>query len=70
MNERVRKADKEVHACLNYGGIVHDATQPCHDLRMIYEQGDLVDEIAHMRRFAAALNELASSLEDQAQVTR
>lgn len=68
MNERVRKADKEVHACLNYGGIVHDVTHTRRDLEMIYEQGDLEDEIAHMRRFATALNELASALEDQAKM--
>lgn len=71
MNEgtesRVKRAEREVHACLNYGGIFHDGGPTTQELELAYDLGDLSDEIPHMRRFAAALNELADALEAAAE---
>lgn len=64
-NERIKKAEMEVYQCLNYGGVFHDEAPTSKAIELAYEQGDLSDEIPHMRRWAAALNELADALEDQ-----
>lgn len=63
--KRITLAEKEVRACLNYGGVYHDNARPGKALVLDYEQGELSDEVVHMRRFAAALNELADALETQ-----
>ena len=63
MSDRVKLAEKEVHACLNYGGVFHNGGPTSHELELAYDQGDMADEVPHMRRFAAALNELADALE-------
>jgi hypothetical protein len=63
MSDRVKLAEKEVHACLNYGGVFHDGGPTSKELELAYEQGELGDEVPHMRRFAAALSELADALE-------
>lgn len=63
IESRVKRAEREVHACLNYGGIFHDGGPTTQELELAYDQGDLSDEIPQMRRFAAALNELADALE-------
>ncbi|GEM77752.1 hypothetical protein [Vibrio sagamiensis] len=64
-SERVKKAEIEVYQCLNYGGIFHDEAPTSKSIELAYEQGDLSDEIPHMRRLATALNKLADALEDQ-----
>ena len=64
---RVKRAEREVHACLNYGGIFHDGGPTPRGLELAYDLGDLSDEIPQMRRFAAALNELADALEAAAE---
>lgn len=64
MSERIKAAEKEVHDCLNYGGIFHDGGPTTEELELAYQQGDLEDEVPHMRRFAAALVELADALEE------
>lgn len=63
IEDRVKRAEVEVHACLNYGGVFHDGGPTSKELEIAYEQGELSDEIPQMRRFAAALNELADALE-------
>ena len=63
LENRVILAEKEVHECLNYGGVFHDKGPTHCELKLAYEQGDLGTEVAHMRRFAAALTELANALE-------
>ncbi|OAS07773.1 hypothetical protein AYO08_10640 [Pseudomonas putida] len=63
IEDRVKLAEKEVDACLNYGGVFHDGGPTSKELELAYEQGDLSDEVPHMRRFAAALIELADALE-------
>lgn len=62
-NEAIRKAEKEVHDCLNYGGVFHDGSPTTCELELAYKQGDIKDEVLHMRRFALALNTLADELE-------
>lgn len=64
-SSRIALAEKEVRACLNYGGVYYDSTASSKELVLDYAQGDLMDEVTHMRRFAAALNELAEALETQ-----
>ncbi|MBI6750378.1 hypothetical protein [Pseudomonas syringae] len=61
----VKQAEKEVHACLNYGSVLHDKTPTSKELELAYQHGDLSDQVSYMRRFAAALNELAEALEAQ-----
>jgi hypothetical protein len=61
----VKQAEKEVHACLNYGSVFHDKKPTSKELELAYGHGDLSDQISYMRRFAAALNELAEALEAQ-----
>lgn len=61
----VKQAEKEVHACLNYGNVLHDKMPTSKDLELAYGHGDLSDQIAYIRRFAAALDELAEALESQ-----
>ncbi|MDL4860725.1 hypothetical protein NPJ88_000110 [Halomonas elongata] len=61
--ERVKQAEREVHVCLNYGGVFHDGGPTTKELELAYEQGDLKEEVPHMRRFARALSELADALE-------
>jgi hypothetical protein len=61
----VKKAEKEVHACLNYGSVFHDKKPTSKELELAYGHGDLSDQIANMRRFSAALDELAEALESQ-----
>jgi hypothetical protein len=63
LENRVIRAEKEVHECLNYGGVFHDKRPTRSELELAYEQGDLSVEVAHMRRFAAALTELANALQ-------
>jgi hypothetical protein len=63
LEKRVIRAEKEVHECLNYGGVFHNNRPTRSELALAYEQGDLSTEVAHMRRFAAALMELANALE-------
>ncbi|MGE8188194.1 hypothetical protein [Pseudomonas sp. NPDC086278] len=61
----VKQAEKEVHACLNYGSVFHDKKPTSKELELAYGHGDLSGQISYMRRFAAALNELAEALEAQ-----
>lgn len=61
--DRVKKAEREVHLCLNYGGVFHDGMPTTKELELAYDQGPIGEEISHMRRFAAALIELANALE-------
>ena len=61
----VKQAEKEVHACLNYGSVFHDKKPTSKELELAYGQGELSDQIAYMRRFSAALNELAEALESK-----
>ncbi len=60
---KIKNANLEVHACLNYGGIFVDGSPTIKELELAYEFGDIDEEIAHMRRFAKALNNLAKALE-------
>ncbi len=62
-SEHIKNAEKEVSACLNYGGIFHNGGHTTKQLELAYSQGDLKDEVAHMRRFSRALNELANAVE-------
>lgn len=61
----VKQAETEVHACLNYGSVFHDKKPTSKELELAYGHGDLSDQISYMRRFAAALSELAEALEAQ-----
>lgn len=63
-SERVNAAEKQVHICLNYGGVFHDGGPTSKELELAYAQGDLADEVPQMRLLAAALNELADALEE------
>jgi len=62
-SELLKSAVKEVDACLNYGGVFHDGSHTAKELELVYEMGDVEDEIAHMRRFSKALSELADAIE-------
>lgn len=61
----VKQAEKEVHACLNYGCVFHDKKPTSKELELACGQGELSGQIAYMRRFSAALNELAEALESK-----
>lgn len=61
----VKQAEKEVHTCLNFGSVFHDKMPTRKELGLSYLHGDLSDQVSFMRRFAAALNELAEALEAQ-----
>lgn len=60
---RHQKAAKAVHRCFNYGGVFVGGSPTKQDLCLAYQQGDVVDEVAHMRHFADALLELANAIE-------
>lgn len=62
-NERVKSAERQVQACLNYGGVFVGGTHTNQELELVYQQGDLKDEVPQMRRFASALNNLADALD-------
>lgn len=49
----------------HYGGFFHDGGYTAKELELVYDQGGKPDEIAHMRRFAAALTALADALETE-----
>lgn len=67
IENRVKRAEREVHVCLNYGGVFHDGGPTTKELELAYDQGKLTDEVPQIRRFAAALNELADALEAEGQ---
>jgi hypothetical protein len=62
-SELLKRAEKEVDDCLNYGGVFHDGSHTTKELELVYEMGDVEDEVAHMRRFSKALSELADAVE-------
>ncbi|MBB1333933.1 hypothetical protein [Pseudoalteromonas sp. SR41-6] len=64
-SEHIKNTEKEVYACLNYGGIFHDGGNTTKQLELAYSQGDIKDEIAHMRRFSRALDALANAVDMQ-----
>lgn len=66
LEDRVKRAERAVGECLNYGGVFHGEGPATRPLELAYEQSELDYEVAHMRRFAAALTELADSLEAKA----
>ena len=50
---------------LNYGGIFVDGCCNPGHIEMVYQQGDLIDEIGQMRRLAYSLIELSDALEEK-----
>jgi len=60
------QAEQRLESLLNYGGIHLDDTQIPTRLTFQYQDGDVADEIAQMRRIGNAFLELADRVEAQA----
>lgn len=66
VSERTKRAEKHVNEQLSYGGIYPGTGPFGRTLEYRYHDGDLVAEIGQMRRLADALNNLADTLESEA----
>jgi len=64
--DEVASAEQRLESLLNYGGIHLDDTQVPPRLTLQYQDGDVVDEVAQMRRIGHAFLELADRVEAQA----
>lgn len=61
MSYETKLLDKELHELLNYGGIFFEDG----DVEYAWEIGDLKEEVAHMRKIASVLNNLAASIAEE-----
>jgi len=60
---QIQQIEKRLTSLLNYGGFYVDGMCNPGHITLVYEQGDLTDEIDNMRRLSATLAELANALD-------